>query len=191
MSTSSALQAMYIPGRVSCQLSGQTYDLSTAYPHGGTALGLLRDVQIRRTEGKFELIAEEFGQEVVDEVYMAESWVMAFALRGMDDDALGAVFPNTFTGTITKNKGIAYPGSSVAPGTLRSASAVRVLFTPDDTENHNAVYFPNAIPQVAEGIDIDFARASELMIACVFRGLRASNAQGALCQIARLKDITL
>ena len=191
MSTSSALQAMYVPGRVSCQLSGQTYNLATAYPHGGTALGLLRDVQIRRTEGKFDLIAEEFGQEIIDEVYMAESWVMAFALRGMDDDALGAVFPNTFTVSETKNMGVAYPGASRSPGSLRSSSAVRVLFTTDDTENHNAVYFPNAIPQVAEGLVVDFARASELMIACAFRGLRASSSQGSLCQIARLKDISL
>tara|TARA_R110002110_G_scaffold291644_2_gene505603 strand:+ start:71 stop:619 length:549 start_codon:yes stop_codon:yes gene_type:complete len=182
---------MHVPGRISCQLAGQTFNLATAYPHGGTALGLLRDVQIRRSEGRFDLIGEEFGQEIIDEVYMAESWVMAFALRGMDDDALGAVFPNTFTGAVTKTKGIAYPGTTRSPGSLRSSSAVRVLFTPDDSENHNAVYFPNAIPQVAEGLSIDFVRATELMIACAFRGLRFNDAQGSLCQIARIKDITL
>ena len=191
MSTSSALQAMYVPGRISCLLSGQTYNLDTAYPHGGTALGLLRDVQVRRSEGRFDVVGEEFGQEIVDQVYLAESWVLAFALRGMDDDALGAVFPNTFTGSVTKNKGIAYPGSSLTPGTLRSGSAVKVLFTPDDTDNHNAVYFPNAIPQVTETINVDFVRASELMIACAFRALRAGSTQGRLCQIARLKDISL
>lgn len=191
MSTSSALQAMYVPGRISCQLSGQTYNLATPYPHGGTALGLLRDVQIRRGEGRQVVIAEEFGQEVVDELYMYESWAMAFALRGMDEDAMGAVFPNTTTGSVTKNKVISYPGSSIKSGDLRAASAVKVLFTPDDTENHNCVYFPNAIPGTSEVLSMDFVRSSELVIACVFRALRTTSAVGSMCQIARLKDISL
>ena len=182
---------MHVPGRLSVALSNQTYDFSTAYPHGGTALGLVRDVQVRRTEGRETIIAEEFGQEIVDEIYMSEMWLMGFALRGLDEDALGVVFPNTTTGSVTKNKKIVYPGATIVPGTLRASTALGVLFTSNDTTNHPCVYFPNAIPEATDTVTIDLARAAELIITCVFRALRASNTAGDLCQIARIEDLTL
>jgi hypothetical protein len=135
------------------------------------------------------IVAEEFGQEIVDELYMAESWTMAFALRGMDDDALGALFPNTSAGSTAGKKGIVYPGATISPGTLKAASAIKMLFTPNDTTNHHAVYFPNAIPEVAESLSIDFVRSSEVIIACAFRALRAGNTAGKLCQVQLLEDL--
>ena len=191
MSTSSALQAMYLPGRLSVALSSQTYDFSTAYPHGGTALGLVRDVQVRRTEGREMIIAEEFGQEIIDELYLAESWSMAFALRGMDQDALSAIFPNATTGSVSKQKGVVYPGATIAPGTLKASTAIKMLFTPNDTTNHHAVYFPNAIPEVSEALAVDFARSAELMMACAFRAIRDGSSAGRMCQVLLLEDLTL
>lgn len=191
MSTSSALQAMYAPGRLSVALSNQTYDFSTVYPHGGTALGLVRDVQIRRTEGRELIVAEEFGQEVIDELYLAESWSMAFALRGMDQDALSAIFPNPATGSVSKQKGVVYPGTTIAPGMLKAGSAIKMLFTPNDTTNHHAVYFPNAVPEVSEALAIDFVRSAEVMVACAFRAIRDGSTAGRMCQVLLLEDLTL
>ena len=190
MAAPSALQALHNVGKLSAALEGQTYNFTTAYPHGGTALGLVRDIKLQRTEGRELIIAEEFGVEVVDEVYTGEAWLLAFALRGFDDDALGAIFPNTATGTLAKKKGIVYPGTDVVPGNLRSGGAVKVLFTPDDTANHHAVYLPNAIPEIAEELEIPLGRSNELLVLCGFRALRDAATAGRAIQVQLLEDLT-
>ena len=191
MSTPSALQALHNVGRLSAALEGQTFNFSSAYPHGGTALGLVRDVQLRRTEGRELIVAEEFGVEVVDELYTGEAWLLAFALRGYDNDAVGALFPNTSTGSKAKRKGIVYPGDTVSPGTLKAASAVSVLFTPDDAANHPAVYLPNAIPEISEELEVNLGRSSEWLMTCGFRALRAGATAGKAIQIQLLEDLAL
>ena len=190
MAAPSALQALNNVGKLSAALAGQTFDFTTAYPHGGTALGLVRDIKLQRTEGRELITAEEFGVEVVDEVYTGEAWLLAFALRGFDDDAVGAIFPNTSTGTLAKRTGIDYPGTSTVAGNLRSGDAIKVLFTPDDTANHHAVYLPNAIPGVSEELEIPLGRTSEVLILCGFRALRDGATAGRAVQVQLLEDLT-
>ena len=189
MTTPSALQALHNVGRLSAALEGQTFNFATAYPHGGTALGLVRDVQVRRTEGRELIVAEEFGIEVVDELYTGEAWLVAFALRGWDNDAIGTLFPNTAAGTTAKQTGVLYPGTDVPPGSLKAANAVKLLFTPDDTSNHQAVYLPNAIPEVGEELEIDMGRSNEVLIVCGFRALRDGATAGRAVQIQLLEDL--
>ena len=190
MSSPSPLQAFHCVGKLSALAEGQTYDFDTAYPHGGTALGLVRDVQLRRTEGRQTITAEEFGVEVVDEVYTGEAWILAFALRGWDSDAILEVFPNTNLGISSKFRGVDYPGTTTKPGALRSGSATKVLFTPDDTANHPAVYMPNAIPELAEDLTISLGRTEEVLMACGFRALRDGATAGRAVQIRLLEDLS-
>ena len=190
MSSPTALQALNNVGRLSALASGQTYDFATAYPHGGTALGLVSDVRIRRTEGRQLIVAEEFGVEVVDEVYSGEAWLLSFALRGWDSDAILACFPNTDLGTTSKFRGVDYPGTTVYPGTLKSTLATKVLFTPNDTANHAAVYLPNAFAELAEDLTIALGRTEEVLIACAFRALRDGATAGRAVQVRLLEDLT-
>ena len=190
MSSPSPLQAFHNVGKLSALAEGQTYDFATAYPHGGTALGLVRDVQIRRTEGRQIITAEEFGVEVVDEVYTGEAWVIAFALRGWDSDAILEVFPNTNLGSSSKFRGVDYPGTTIKPGALKSATATKVLFTPDDDKNHPAVYMPNAIAELAEDLTIALGRTEEVLIACAFRALRDGATAGRSVQVRLLEDLS-
>jgi len=190
MSSPTAIQAFHNVGRLSATAEGQTYSFSTAYPHGGTAIGLVRDVQMRRIEGRQTIIAEEFGVEVIDEVYAGEAWLLSFALRGWDSDGILALFPNTTLASTSKFRGVDYPGTTSKPGTTKAAGAVKVLFTPDDDKNHPAVYLPNAIPEIAEDLTIALGRIDEVLIVCGFRALRDGASAGRAVQIRLLEDLT-
>ena len=85
-------------------------------------------------------------------------------------------------------KGISYPGSFRA-GTLKSASAFKLLFTPDDPERHPWVYFPNAIAMVEESADIKLENADEMTYPAVFYATRDSTARCLV--VGRKGDITL
>lgn len=190
MSTPNPLQAFHCVGRLSATAEGQTFNFATAYPHGATALGLVRDVRLRRIEGRQTIVAEEFGVEVVDEVYAGEAWLLSFALRGWDSDAISALWPNTTLGSSSKFRGVDYPGTTTKPGTTKAASAVKVLFTPDDATNHPAVYLPNAIPELAEDLTISLGRTEEVLIVCGFRALRDGATAGRAIQIRLLEDLS-
>jgi len=63
----SALDALRVPGSVS---------------FGGTDLGLIRDVQLLRTASQTPIEAEEFGIEIVDELFVGAVYRVGLALRG-------------------------------------------------------------------------------------------------------------
>lgn len=192
MAAASPLQALRVPGALAAEIGGQIFDFSTVFPHGGTALGLVRDVVWRRTEGRVLITAEEFGVEVVDAIYGGEVHVLALALRGWDDDGANLVFPNTELGTTSGRRGAIYPGPR-APGASRVADAVRLIFTPDDTANHQAVYFRAAIPLLAETLEVPLGRKGdqEVLLKCVFQATRRNFGDGSAVQVELLEDLTV
>jgi len=153
MAASSALTAMRVPGTVTV---------------GGTEIGLLRDVQLRRKElgGRVDLTAEEYAGEVVDVMLGAVAWELGMALRGFDATAIAAVFPNVAGGKVK------FPGTK-APGYWRSKDAVAVVFTPLES-SHPSISIGSAIPLVAEDLIVDLGKRAEHLILCKFLVTRES-----------------
>src|SRR5688500_3826453 len=86
-------------------------NLATAFPHGGTALGLTRSGVFHLGMKTVLNEAEEWGGIVSKAWYAGEKPFLAAVLREFDNDAIGAVFPNTGAGTVTGDKVI-----SLSPG---------------------------------------------------------------------------
>jgi len=177
MATRDPLKALRVPGRVCINPTDNPPGSSVPFPFGGIELGLVRDVVLRRRERRFSNTAEEFGGEPAEELYLGETWDLLFALRGFDNDAIQTLFPNTTAHALSGQRGIVHPGSNRREGSAWStASAVRLLFAPDEPLSHPGVYFRSAIPLVAEELELPLSRnpdaGGELLIAVAFRALR-------------------
>ncbi len=184
MSTPDLGAVLHVPGR----LCFNPTNLSTAWPHGGTGLGEKKQLVVKPMRSYSTIKEEAFGQEVIDVLDMGESWMLACIFRSLDGDMLGKAFPSTFTGTSSGLKGISYPGSFRA-GTLKSDSAFKLLFTPDDEDRHPWVYFPNTLMLVDESAELALDIPEELGVSAVFHATRDSTARVVI--IGRKGDITL
>lgn len=192
MSAASALKAMRVPGTLVLNPT----DLTAAYPHGGTPLGLVRDVVISRRELTFEVTAEEFGGEIADVLYMGEEWLIVFSLRGWDNDAIGNLFFNTSLPTKSDERALSWPGvspSGIVAGQMvgGTSSLAKIVFSPEDLGGHKGVYFRSAIPEVAEELELSMTRANEMTLSAGFRALRDPSTPAGSVQVALLEDITL
>lgn len=135
---------------------------------GGTALGLVRAVQLKRSSQSAPIYAEEFGREIIDLVWTGAVYRLGLALRGWDAAAIAAVFPNT-SGTTVQ-----YPGAKLA-GRMRSLDAGALVFTPDEsTGDHPSITFDSAIPEAAEELEVEYGRGREHLILVSFLALRDS-----------------
>jgi len=120
VATPAVTQALRVPGKLSYGPS----DLTSAYPHGGTGLGLVRDIRLTRdVVAERRIRATEYGGETVEALVPGQEWVISFLLRGFDNDAISTVFPNTFTGATDSLEGIREPGT-IRAGELLSDQAV-------------------------------------------------------------------
>ena len=161
--------------------------LTTAFPHGGTALGSVRDVIFRPRAKTGFVTAEEFGGETIEAVQGGESPFLACILRGMDNDMISRVWPNSAAGSVSTDRVISAPGSN-APGRKRSDDSFALLFSPNDTANGRALIIFKALPIIIEDADIVFHKREESGVSVVFRAIRNSN--GKLYQFGRLEDLS-
>jgi len=145
----SALDALRVPGSVS---------------FGGTDLGLIRDVQLLRTASQTPIEAEEFGIEIVDELFVGAVYRVGLALRGFLSTSIAAVFPNVSAGFVQ------FPGAKKA-GWFRSQDAAALVFTPKDS-NYPGFTFAMAIPRAAEEVEVSMAARTEHLILCEFLAIR-------------------
>lgn len=191
MADKDPLTAMRVPGRICVAPS----NLSTAYPHGGEDLGLVRDVRLVKREIKVPLRGEGWGRrvDIVDAVFAGEGAALTFALRGWNANAWNRLFDNTWVGTNGGLRGLRFPGSR-PPGSLDSDRDVAVLFSPTEPLKHPAVLFPAASPRVAEEqrIPLGRRREDELVVLAGFLAKRkSSNPTGGAWQINLLEDLDL
>lgn len=173
-----------VPGRLSI---GPT-SLVTAYPHGGTAVGVVNDIAIEVVETTVPITAEEYGTEVVDVLYTGTRWGIAALLRQVpDDDVIQRVFPSTVVGAVTGARVVQHPGTTRA-GTLLSANVFVLMFTPDDPRAPHVI-FHRVIPQLAERVVISLALNREVALAVSFTAIRA--ADGRAVSIGDIQDLVL
>jgi hypothetical protein len=166
MAQSNVVNVLYTPGK----LCKNPTNLALPFPHGGTELGLVRQVVIARTHTEARITAEEFGSEVVENIYLGEVWTVGFRLRTYDNDAIADLFPNTTVGT-SGNRVISHPGSNRA-GRLESQDAVKLCFSPLNAETHPMLLMYRAIPMLEETVEFNVSMAEPLEFGCIFLGIR-------------------
>ena len=167
--------------------SGPT-DATAAYPHGGTALGLVGSVEWRIIPIRGEVTAEEYHGQTIEIIEGAENVLLAAVLREWDSDAIAALFPSTSTST-TSGKVSASRTYTTTRGALGSSRAVKLLFSPQATEEHPALLLYRAVPLITEQASMAYSLDREWQMPVIFQGL--PDATGRIYQSALLEDLTL
>lgn len=173
-----------IPGRLSFGAS----NLATAYPHGGTAMGIIGSKVLRPFSGRYIVTAEELGAEPIEEIKTGFAWVLAATLREFDNDVIANVFPDTFIGASTQRV-IEHPGPPDGSPLSSERALSNLVFTPDDQANHVGFIMYRAIPEIDEAAELSFSLAENQEIAVLFSGIR--DATSRVIQIGLLSDLSL
>lgn len=163
MGTADLGSILRVPGRLS--FNGNS--LNTAWPHGGTGLGLVDQI-VLQVNRKVVWIKDEGYGAMVEGLDLGDHLVVLAELRGFDTDAVEKLFPATRTGATSGKKGVFYPGTTFRPGTKLSSAAVKLIFTPDDEFNHRFLVVRNAIPLVRESAELQQELSSELTFPVAF-----------------------
>ena len=177
--------------RVAGKLCYNPTDLSLPFPHGGVALGIIKSILIKPYKTYHKITAEEFGSETVDYIDGGESWVLGAILRSYDKNALRVLFPSSSEGSQTQETIIKHPAdnATIRAGQLMSTKAVKLLFSPDDTEKHPFAIFYNAIPLIEEASEINLQLDMDWSIGVLFSAIR--NSSGKAVAIGLKGDFTL
>jgi hypothetical protein len=106
-------------------------------------------------------------------------------LRGFDADAISLLFPDS-----PGSGGVAVvdPGTVGYPGALASATACKILCSPETTGD-KAIYFPRAMPLVSDDAEIAFENRNEATIAVTFVALPDSS--GRIYYVNTIGNLTL
>lgn len=179
--------------RVMGRLCSDPTSVATAFPHGGTALGLVRDGIFRPGVKHHAVLAEEWGNQQVEVVYGGEMSVFAVVLRELDNDMVQKAFVNTAAGTSSGDRVITYEPDATAantrPGTLLSTKSFKLLFSPKATNRDPAILIYKAIPVIDESAELQLSLGEELGIAALFHCI--PDASGRVYQVGKLEDLTL
>lgn len=162
MATADPGSIIRVPGR----LSHSCTSLTTAWPHGGTGLGLCDQIIIKPNRRVLPIRDEGYGA-VVEGIDLGEEWMLMATLRGWDEDAVNKLFPATTVGSTSAKRGVYYP-NAFRPGTKLSASAIKLVFTPDDEFNHRFLVIRSALPLTKSDTEIELESSAEHKISVVF-----------------------
>ena len=162
-------------------------DLSKAYPHDGTGLGMTRDVAWHPHQENFEVIAEEYAC-VVEAAYVGESGVLSCVVREMDNDLLATVFVDTVVGATTGRNVVQQRVTTedVRPGQL--LDGVAIYFSPDNKLHHGVLLY-RAVPMLDAAAAINYRLDEDIGLAVVFRA--TPDATGRPFQVGPREDLTL
>lgn len=164
MSTAAVTKIMRVTGR----LVANPTNLNTAFPHGGTALGMVRDAEFRFGERHYEVRSESLGmpREIIHCGYTAS---FHGVLRDYDSDAVNALFlnPQTASGNIRTIRGTSTSGNRA--GTKLSGLAFKLLFSPRAKEDHPYIVMYAAVPTIAQESALQLSTNEEAVIqfACI------------------------
>lgn len=151
MSVPNVANMLRVPGRFSISPT----NLSTAYPHGGTALGTTTGVDIALGQIHAPITAEEFGGQQVDAVYAGEQPRVYAYLQEFDPDALAVLFPCYAAGTTGGPTLLCDVNSSVRAGSRLGDLARVLVFTPDSPDGPAPwLLGRRAVPMIEETIRI-------------------------------------
>jgi hypothetical protein len=164
-------------------------NLSAAYPYGGTELGLTHNMKVRMKASHHVLTAEEWGDQPWEVVHCGYPLFFAATLRGMDNDALAAFFPDTTTGDPSGDTNIRFRVDNGRAGDFISAKSMKLLFVPEAVKRQRAVIIRDAIPVVAEEAEFALSAAEEHVISVVWYAIPDSSNR--VAEVAYIKDLAL
>jgi hypothetical protein len=186
VATPNVRDLLFIPGRLSVNPS----NLNSAYPHGGTGLGLTRGLAIKLNsvyDPEAVITQEERGGEISDFVHQGEGAVLSCVLHSWDAEALNRLFPNTAAGAVTQKRQVSAPGS-VRAGARASSRSVVLVFTPDSPDHHPMFILRRALPALQTSNEINLRLDREAGIAAIFVGIRDTS--GRLYDFGMRHDLT-
>ena len=173
---------------VTGQLAYGCTDLSTAWPHGGTGLGLVGHCFFAPPAGVVRLPGGESNtSEKV--LYVGGDAVFGCRVEGWSDlttdGVLNAIFPNS----VEKNSHdvLDWPGSDLAPGQA-IATITKLVFTPRHS-GHPALLLYVVSPLVEETAELRFSSYRSLKVPMLF--VAHPDGTGRVAQMGRLADLTL
>lgn len=187
MSAPNLAEILRLPGK----LSHSPTDLTTAYPHGGTALGTCGRVALRPISTPFVVTGWEFGGAAVDVVQGGPGWTLDATLREWDPDALGILFPCYATGaqggaTLQLRAQTAASRAGIVVGA--SFSRV-VVFTPDGTDDLPLILIRRAVPAIVETAEMALRGNTDAGIAVRWYATPDSSAR--IADVGRRRELTL
>ena len=163
--------------RAPCKLCATPTNLATAFPHGGTALGLTAKVILKPQAILSPITAEEFGGTVVDVIYCGEKALVTCVLRGWDADVISAVFPNSTVGSVRGKPYLRWePGATGQnkPGYRLSNKAVKLYFSPEAGDYAVGLLIHSAIPAWDEAAEINLTDDVEAALPVAFWAVPAT-----------------
>lgn len=179
MSTLDVGAALEVPGR----LAAGCTSLSTAFPHGGTALGFVGEI-VAVVDAPVRIVRyEEHGHEFAEVVSAGEAWAIMGTLRSWDDAALALYALNSAAGTTTQRRVVTAPGSNRA-GYLFSGRSTPLVFTPETViaghdAQHPLVVFHKAIPLPRAQARLELRLGRQFGLPIAFAALRDANSHAA------------
>lgn len=143
-------------------------DIGLPFPHGGIALGVVKDGTFRPGIRTRVLVAEEWGNSPVEGVYAGEACILTCLLREFDADAMDSVFPNSVSGTVRN-----YPSTTreVRPGALATDRKIALLFSPRDIGDNPFIVIHKAMPMVQESMALQLMISTEATMGVMFQGI--------------------
>lgn len=184
MASAAARRVVRAPGR----LVANPTNLAAAFPYGGTELGSTKGLTVRPFAGVFPLTAWELGGAPIEYLHRGAAWGCSGFLRGADDDAIAAIFPNHAAGAVTQHQVVSEPGS-VAAGHRLSNVSLKLLFVPRDSTRAPAWILYRAIPMLEEQAELEYAVEDEFGIPAVFMGI--PDTTGRTFVHGRIEDLSL
>lgn len=164
MSAPLARNVLRVPGR----LVKNPTDLSSAYPYGGTELGVVRDIEFTPGIGTEHLMAEEF-KTSVGTIVTGHNAVLACVLRSWDNDMLAAVLPNVQTDAFGEVGVLGRVGDGFnRAGYDMETQAFKLLFAPFAEEQHRFILLHNAVPLIEESQRMRLVLSEEFGLPLMF-----------------------
>lgn len=149
--------------------------LSSAFPHGGTAIGEYREMRFDPQEEFAILTAEEY-RATIAVIAAGRRPMLRAVLRDWDTDALSYIWPNTTAGGTSGDRTIdinAFETGKVRDGA--ELSGVVLCFSPYDLENSRMLLMYKAVPRVDEAASVQMNLPDESDLAIVFEAIPDSS----------------
>lgn len=173
MATANVRNVIRMPARLAINPT----NLLGAFPHGGTALGLARDLVFNYGYRTDIATAEEYGGVVTRAFYAGERPYVAAVLREFDNDAISNIFPNSTVGTVSGNRYVTFtPNAGNRPGYDLTGKTYKLAICPISSKTHPFVIIYYAMPALAETAKLNASLNEEVGIGVVFwAGLNSGN----------------
>lgn len=185
---------------VPCRLAYGCTDLTLAWPHGGTGLGIISKPVLRRYAAEWPVTSEAQGGIPVEYLEAGEAWGVRGILRTLTDDVVGKVFPNTSAGDVSQRKVVAATTSgTVRAGNWMSSRSFVLVLTPEGATHAKSATVPDVeapfvilrrcLPVMGDPMEIALQRNQGVDIQFVWMGI--PDTSGRVMAMGRRGDLSL